>query len=420
MKRFRHHSLFIMLVIVCAMLSSSALAQEAESAAEQDTAQETVADSESGAQDTEEDEARSAEADEEAGWELYQSATDHLADGDEGQALDALETLAAEYPEHPATKRSANTLEKLREKAREALSSGSAREAEEPALGAEHGDASAQDELAEQFEESGLREPTDPMARAEFVSFQTLHGIALGVEVCAWVTCDSPSTAVGSVMLGGGAGLGLSLWASSGGVTPGFAATLNSGAAWGAYHGVMFSLLFPSDDLNPAGSLIISQAAGLGLGALLWNQLHPLGNEVAMANSFGGWAAAFTLMGFAAGEFEASAESTAATMLAVTDLALVGGALLSQSKPVSRSRLMVIDSGGILGALTGMGLYFIADPYPSKPVGPMLTGMLGSAAGLGLATFFTRNWDAPEVGVSAQMQLAPVEEGMTFSLTGQF
>lgn len=333
-----------------------------------------------------------------AGWVLFERALDALVNHNDDKAQDALEELARTYPKHPATAISSaarSTLQARAKRKREQMASG---------------------RLGPNGEEK------TGSARAELVAFQTAHGIALGGEFCGAVECDDTRLVVSMLAVGGGAGLGLSLLASSDGVTPGFATTINSGTLWGAYNGAMFNGMTSTADSLPA-ALMFSQLAGVGVGALSWELFHPTAGEVSMANSGGIWMGTLALFSQIAlnDDIVTSNDHIIGTILGLTDLGIVAGALLSQYEPMTRGRTLVIDSGGALGLLTGMGAYVLINPDFDEPTGFALSAMAGTLAGLGTATFLTRNWDAPDGGsVTAQWGIAPSEEGAMLSLSGAF
>jgi hypothetical protein len=325
-----------------------------------------------------------------AGWRLLGQAAEQLARGKKTSARRLLETLAADYPDHPATAASADALAVLtRDRARPID------------LGAEE-------------EKSGL-------ARAELAFFQTAHGILLGTELCIMAECDDSRAVVLALGAGGGLGLAASLLATSDGITPGHALLLNSGTSWGLINGLLASAaLEPDDESDVAGLYAASQLGGLGVGALIWNIAQPTAGEVSMANSGGFWLGFLTFMGHVASEFSSSDEAIAWSVLIGADLGILGGALLSQRYPMSRGRTFVIDSGGVLGFLIGIGTYILSDSSVGSPTALSTMGIIGTVTGLGTATYLTRNWDKPDGGLSASWGVAPTDGGALLTIGGSF
>lgn len=329
------------------------------------------------------------------GWALLERALNALARLDEDGARSALEALARAYPDHPATAISVEALAALQARAARA------------------------DARSDDLGPDGQEEKTGA-ARAELVAFQTAHGIALGVELCVALECNNSRVVVSALIAGSGAGLGLSLLASRDGVTPGFATLINSGTLWGAYNGAMLAAVTDTDR-SWAGIMAFSQLAGIGASAVIWNQLHPTVGEVSMANSGGIWIGALTLFGHMAADFSASEKVLLGSILAMSDLGIIAGALLSQHEPMSRGRTLVIDSGGVLGALVGAGTYVLIDSNFESATGVGISAIAGTLIGLGGAAYLSRNWDAPDDdSVSVRWGISPVEQGALLSLSGEF
>jgi hypothetical protein len=324
-----------------------------------------------------------------AGWNLLSRATEQLARGNKRSARGLLEQLAADYPDHPATAVSADALAILT----------SAR--------------TPKTNLSGEEENSGL-------ARAELAFFQTIHGIVLGTELCIMFECDDPQSVVLLLGAGGGAGLGLSLLGTANGITPGHASLLNSGTTWGFANGLLASFALEVDGTDAAGMYAASQLIGLGAGALIWDIAEPTAGEVSMANSGGFWVGFLTFLTHAAAEFEADEKTIQWSVLIGANLGILGGALLSQHQPMSRGRTFVIDSGGVLGFLLGIGTYVLIDPEFESPTAFSVMGMVGTITGLGTAAYLSRDWDEPAEGFSANWSVAPTDGGAMLSVGGSF
>lgn len=326
-----------------------------------------------------------------AGWDLLSRAVEQLARGKRSSARKLLEQLVDEYPDHPATDVSSEALAVLRDKA------------------------------ATEGRQVGQDEDPSALARAELAFFQTAHGITLGAELCAMVECDSEQAVVAALGVGGALGLTLSLVPTQGGITQGHALLLNSGTAWGFGNGLMAGLALDIDGSEYAGLLAGSQLAGLGVGALVWDLAEPNAGEVSMANSGGLWAGFLTFLIHTANEFDAEESTVAWSVLFAADLGIVGGAALSQKYPMSRGRTFVIDSGGILGFLIGIGTYIFIEPDVQSATAFSVMGMMGTVTGLGTAAYLTRDWDVESsTDFSANWGVSPTENGALLSVGGTF
>ncbi|MFP4599971.1 MAG: hypothetical protein ACLFVJ_17065 [Persicimonas sp.] len=328
-----------------------------------------------------------------AGWDLLERAVEHLARGESTQAHRLLEQIADEYADHPAAALSADALAVLRDKSDK-----------QP-------DSAAPD----------AAESATTAARAELAFFQTMHGLALGGELCIIAECDDPKAVVALLGVGAGIGLGASLGLSSDGITPGHALLLNSGTTWGFANGLMLSIALDTEFQEATAITAVGQLAGLATSSLLWNELQPTSGQVSMANSGGFWAGWLAFWAHGVNDFDADGQTIATTMLIAADLGILGGALLAREQPMSRGRTFVIDSGGILGLLAGMGIYVFADADMSSATGFSLMTIGGTAAGLGTATYLTRDWDAPDdPDLSANWAITPTDGGAQLSVGGRF
>ena len=202
----------------------------------------------------EEDSETDDSGDQEA-WKLLERAIDALAVGDEQAAKRYLEKLHAEYPDHPAAKASANALETLGG-------------AQPPAF---LGSPDADEPQTKTPAQSASGEKPTGIARAELAVFQTINGLAVGAELCGVAECQDSRLIIGSLAGGAGLGLGLSLYATRNGITPGHALSLNSGTFWGFANGLALHGALDQDNFDARrlpGMMAAGQLVGLGASQL--------------------------------------------------------------------------------------------------------------------------------------------------------
>ena len=257
-------------------------------------------------------------------------------------------------------------------------------------------------------------EQPSTQSRAEFVLFQTLHGIALANEFCVVVECSDPRQNILASLLGGGLGVWGSLQFSRGGITAGHVLAIDSGTLWGAWHGIMLNNIADvSSTQGQVGMVMGGQLLGTVGGHLLWDRTRAGAGDVSLVNSAGIWTTiTAALIGVTAG-WSPSDRARRITYLAASDVGLVGGAFLSKYLPMGRGRSLVIDAGGILGGLVGMGVYAISTSDVNEQVlaGVALGGVL---AGLGTAGWFSRDWDASSFPL--QLGVAPTAGGLMLTV----
>lgn len=294
-----------------------------------------------------------AEARDDAGWQLYHQAFAALARGDRRGARALVAQLARELPGHPATR---------------AATAG----------------------VSLELRRDPLREVPTRNARAELGLFQGLHGIAVGVELCLALECDSPEAYFGLGLLGGISGTAAAL---SFHPTPGQRALINSGAAWGAFNAAMLLIATDPDDASSYGlTLLGGQAAGVGLAAVL-SRDAPAAGQVALANSGGQWTLAVTGLVLATADVDLDGQQIATTLALAADAGIGVGAYLAWRKPrISRAQTLVIDAAGIAGVIAGgaTGVLVTGDAESRATTG---AAAVGAVVGLGAAAYLTRHWD---------------------------
>lgn len=256
-------------------------------------------------------------------------------------------------------------------------------------------------------------EDTTVLSRAEVVTGQTVHGIVLGVQVCAVIECDGPRSFVGWPTLGGIAGLGGSLYLTREGISPGHSSLINSATVWGGLLGLRTADLLRIWDERVMLATMFGQAVGVGSGIVLGDVFRPTSGDVALMNHGAIWASALYFM-VTAGVLELDFDYNVdlVTSIVVPVVGASAGALVSQYYPMSRARVRVVSASGLVGALAGLALpFFILEEDLNPRVG--FGGMtLGSLLGLGLGTYFTPGWDGEyREGMSMQMSLVPSLDG---------
>ena len=219
-------------------------------------------------------------------WQAYQAGVAKMADGSNAEARRLLVGVLADHPGHPAANAAAGilgSLPKEQPKAVAPLPQPPPRAVPPPpppppttppALPPPPPAPS----LPSHVKHSGA-------GRTLLVGFQTLHGLAIGVEVCVLLECDDfraigPAMGVGTV-----AGLLGSLHYSRDGISSGEAASINAGTALGFVHAAFIG--FAADqDSGPqfATTLLAGQLVGTVAGSKVWDLLgQPSLDDMAFA-----------------------------------------------------------------------------------------------------------------------------------------
>lgn len=335
-------------------------------------------------------------------WELYADAFEAYLQHEEADAFRLLKRLEETYPGHPAAAR-ARSLIAQRDRTRVQ----------------EEAEAARRRAVAPRDLAGVLRnESTSSLARAELTILQTLNGIAAGVEICSIAQCASSQMTILSAMLGGGLGLGGSLWLTRDGITQGHTLALNSGTAWGAFHGASLTfILDPGPRASPA-LLLGGQLGGLLVGHLAYETLRPGAGDVSLVNSGGIWGAMFALLVLNATEASVSDAVWWGSILGMADVGMVAAGLLASRMPMSRGRTLVIDAGGIVGLLFGFGVEYLIS---GKADGAFFAaGAVGMVGGLTAATMLSKEWDLALLPAGTAFHVIPTDGGARLALAGTF
>jgi hypothetical protein len=139
---------------------------------------------------------------------------------------------------------------------------------------------------------------------------------------------------------------------------------------------------------------------------------RPTAGQVALANSGGQWAFVLSGLALAAADADSLDErEIAAILLASMDAGLLAGSYLAWRNPnTSRAQTLVIDAGGIVGAVGGGSLGIVIGGSFDDRSTP-LAAAIGTVIGLGTAAYFTRNWNDQGGSSTLQTYIAPVERG---------
>jgi hypothetical protein len=235
--------------------------------------------------------------------------------------------------------------------------------------------------------------------------------------------CEGPQPWSALLMLGAGAGFGVSFAASTDGVAPALSRALTDGVLWGAANG--FMLMYGTRALDDeydeapivAAHLAAGQLLGLGLSGALYAQLVPSTGQVSLTSSGGLWTLAATAQLAAAFDPDFGDEEWGWLLLGAGDLGLIAGGLLAAHVPMSTSRVLMIDAGGLLGGLGGLGLAMLAQEDPAIGV-TFGSGFAGTLLGLGLSYYFTREWDRDDAGEHTRLTLTPLHGGLQLGVHG--
>jgi hypothetical protein len=342
-------------------------------------------------------------------WRAYDEAFRLLVRGRRSEARRLIEDLAVRNADHPATAR-ALTLLRLW-----------------PAFGAPPDPAPAPNSAAleaateeDEDVEAGGVERASRASRAALAFFETFHGIAAGIELCVLVDCNSAEEALSFPLLLGGGALAITLASTADGVRPGTASLLEDGVLWGSWNAVAFGRIENARSTRFAGGLLLGQALGLSVGAGLASTVQPTAGQVSLTTTVGMWTGLLVWFSRGAGNLSTASGASLGSMAITSDIGLAAGALLSAGYPVSRGHALLIDSGGIGGAVLGLGVVAIVGGSGTRYSTYYKAMVPSTLLGLAAATYLTREWDVPEPPVTVTLAPAPSGAGALAMVGGRF
>lgn len=261
-----------------------------------------------------------------------------------------------------------------------------------------------------QRERPSLSVERDRSGRARLIFFGAVYGVVAGLEAeyAGHIDFSEPRYYVLPPLGGMTLGLAIAVFGTrDGDVTAGQAWTVMSGFDYGTYLGWLWATGASADSHDSAAVALATGLTG-GFGAITAAKLlRPSQGDAEIFRSGGLWGAAagfysaFLFAGHTSGlSLDGAAETTAAGMT----FGLLTGAMVARNTDLSRARVLIIDTGGLVGSLVGMsGVWLVRGrELDARFFGG--GGILGLVTGLIVASLATRGWhehDGPLVASTA-------------------
>lgn len=240
--------------------------------------------------------------------------------------------------------------------------------------------------------------PIGSMSRASLVGFGTLFTTWLGVGTLILLDVREAGPN-GLVLIAGPVGglLGsLSLTRESE-LSDGQASLITLGGTWGIWQAVGAASLADAGEKATVSASMIGGALGLALagGIVSGKDIRP--GDATLINFGGIWGTWFSICGAMAARDRSRDNSNF-----ILGSAMMGGnvglstmAVWSTKLNMSLARARLINIGGIVGTLYGLGASILLDLEPGDRTFWSLMG-LGGVVGLTAGAYFTRNYDTQE------------------------
>ena len=244
----------------------------------------------------------------------------------------------------------------------------------------------------------GQPQPISGMSRAGLVGFGTLFTTWLGVGTLILLDIEEP-VPYGLVLIAGplsGLAGSLSLTRESA-LSDGQASLITLGGTWGIWQAVAAANLANADEKLTVGASMVGGALGLALTSSIVSGKDISAGDATLINFGGIWGTWFSICGAMAARDRSSDNSNF-----ILGSAMMGGniglstmAVWSTKLNMSRARARLINIGGIVGTLYGLGASILLDMEPEDRTFWSLMG-IGGVVGLTAGAYFTRNYDAQE------------------------
>ena len=240
--------------------------------------------------------------------------------------------------------------------------------------------------------------PISSISRAGLVGFGTLYTTWLGIGTLVLLEVDEPGPH-GLVLIAGPVGglLGSLSLTQESKLTDGQASLITLGGTWGIWQAVAAANLANADEKLTVGASMVGGALGLALTNSIVRGRDISPGDATLINFGGIWGTWFAICGAMAARNRDQDNNNF-----ILGSAMMGGniglstmAAWSTKMDMSRARARLINIGGIVGTLYGLGTSILLDIEPENRGFWSLMGV-GGMVGLTAGAYFTRNYDTQE------------------------
>ena len=240
--------------------------------------------------------------------------------------------------------------------------------------------------------------PISGMSRASLVGFGTIYTTWVGVGTLILLDADEGGPYGLALIVGSVGGLlgSLSLTRQSE-LSDGQASLITLGGTWGVWQAVGAANLADAGEKLAVGASMAGGALGLALagGIVRGRDISP--GDATLINFGGIWGTWFSICGAMAvrNRDQDYSDFILGSAMMGGNIGLSTMAAWSTKLDMSRARARLINIGGIVGTLYGLGASILLDIEPEDRTFWSLMG-LGGVVGLTAGAYFTRNYDTAE------------------------
>ena len=264
--------------------------------------------------------------------------------------------------------------------------------------------------------------PISGMSRAGLVGFGTLFTTWVGVGTLILLDTEEPVPYGVALIAGPLSGLSGSLSLTrERELSDGQASLITLGGTWGIWQAVGAATLADADEKLTVGASMAGGAIGLALASSIVSRRDISPGDATLINFGGAWGTWFAICGAMVVR-----ERDKDNRNFILSRAMIGGnaglltmAAWSTKLSMSRARARLINIGGIIGTLYGLGASILLEIEPEDRAFWGFMG-LGGMVGLTAGAYFTRNYDTQtsyftESGVGV-LNLEPAEQQWNLSV----
>jgi hypothetical protein len=238
--------------------------------------------------------------------------------------------------------------------------------------------------------------------RGRLVLWSSLYGIWLGIATDILFDIDGDRAIIVPPLLGMGAGLGLSLAATSSfQLTVGEAWTIITGLDYGSFNGALWAGGLDFSDKGIVGASVATSVAAASIGVLVADTKSPSAGDIELVRSGLLWGTVGGFLLTMVVNPDVSSQSGLKAVAAAMDAGFITGVGLANHFDLSRNRVLIIDAGAIAGGLAAAGIAWLVAGTENSArgiAGAALGGMLG---GIAITAYATRDLDAQDGPVTA-------------------
>jgi hypothetical protein len=233
--------------------------------------------------------------------------------------------------------------------------------------------------------------------RPAIVIYSSVYGIWLGVATDVLIGLDDIRGAIVPPLLGMGAGLGLSLLATSDHpITGGQAWTIATGYDYGTINGALWAGGLDFSAKGVVGTALATGLSASAIGLLVAAKMEPRQGDIEVVRSGLLWGTATGMLVMAMVQVDDEKTFLRGTGVAM-DLGFLAGLAFAASFDISRNRDLLIDAGAAGGAFLGFGVTWLITAGPNMSGRALAGGTLaGIYAGMGTLIYLTRHMDAAD------------------------